>query len=609
MRITQLNVSFTGRCQDIAELWYGSSGNMLNLQDNLGRGMEKNWVIKSQGSDADVLALSRSLGISKVLANLLVQRGISSYNHARDFFRPKLEQLHDPFLMKDMDVAVQRILEAIDHQEGVLIYGDYDVDGTTAVALMYSFLKDHIEQLDYYIPDRYSEGYGVSTAGIDFASEKGCRMIIALDCGIKAVEKVDYARTKGIDFIICDHHNPGEHLPDAVAVLDPKREDCPYPFKELSGCGVGFKLTHALALKLNVPFDSITHLLDLAAVSIASDIVPMNGENRVMAYFGLKQLTESPRTGLQAIKDIAGFNNKPITIEEIVFKIGPRLNAAGRMESGRTAVELLVSEDKKQAMTISRNINTINSERRDVDTSITRQAVEMIQKDKELRDQQYTVLYNPQWHKGVIGIVASRLMEYYYRPTVILTKSNGLATGSARSVNGFDLYQAIEACSDLLENFGGHKYAAGLTLKVSNVKAFTERFGEYVRENIHPDQLVPVVEIDTELQLGEIDDKFVRILNQFRPFGPENTVPVFLTENVSDNGMGRRVGPEGEHLRLNLVQEENPYKVFTAIAFQQGKQFDKIQEGMSFDICYSVEENEYRGRKSTQLNLKDLKFD
>lgn len=609
MRITQLNGSFTGRCQDIAELWYGSSGNMLNLQDNLGRGMEKNWVIKSQGSDADVLALSRSLGISKVLANLLVQRGISSYNHARDFFRPKLEQLHDPFLMKDMDVAVQRILEAIDHQEGVLIYGDYDVDGTTAVALMYSFLKDHIDQLDYYIPDRYSEGYGVSTAGIDFAAEKGCRMIIALDCGIKAVEKVDYARTKGIDFIICDHHNPGEQLPDAVAVLDPKREDCPYPFKELSGCGVGFKLTQALAMKLKVPFDSITHLLDLTAVSIASDIVPMNGENRVMAYFGLKQLTESPRTGLQAIKDIAGFNNKPITIEEIVFKIGPRLNAAGRMESGRTAVELLVSEDKKQAMTISRNINTINSERRDVDTSITRQAVEMIQKDKELRDQQYTVLYNPQWHKGVIGIVASRLMEYYYRPTVILTKSNGLATGSARSVNGFDLYQAIEACSDLLENFGGHKYAAGLTLKVSNVKAFTERFGEFVRENIHPDQLVPVVEIDTELQLGEIDDKFVRILNQFRPFGPENTVPVFLTENVSDNGMGRRVGPEGEHLRLNLVQEENPYKVFTAIAFQQGKQFEKIREGMSFDICYSVEENEYRGRKSTQLNLKDLKFD
>jgi len=360
---------------------------------------------------------------------------------------------------------------------------------------------------------------------------------------------------------------------------------------------------------MGLAFDSITHLLDLAVVSIASDVVPINGENRVMAFFGLQQLAQSPRIGLKAIKDVACFNGKTITVEDIIFKIGPRLNAAGRMESGRTAVELLVSEDPVEATAISRNINNINIERRDVDTSITRQAVEMIQKDKRIQEQQFTLLYNPEWHKGVIGIVASRLMEHYYRPTVILTKSNGMATGSARSVNGFDLYQAIESCSDLLENFGGHKYAAGLTMKVGNIKPFTKRFGEYVRENIHADQLVPVVEIDTELQLADIDEKFVRLLNQFRPFGPENPAPVFLTENVSDNGNGRRVGGEGEHLRLNLVQEENPYKVFTAIAFQQGKMYEKIRQGSSFDICYSVEENEYRGRKSIQLNLRDIKFD
>jgi len=573
------------------------------------RGMEKNWIIKSQGPEAEVLALSRALGINKVLANLLVQRGIHTFDEAKSFFRPDFAQLHDPFLMQDMEAAVERIRAAISNNEGVLIYGDYDVDGTTAVALMYSFLKDHLEEIDYYIPDRYSEGYGVSQKGIDYAAEKGYRMIIALDCGIKAVEKIAYARSKGIDFIVCDHHTPAEILPEAVAVLDPKRSDCSYPFKELSGCGVGFKLIQALSAKMDIPFDDITHLLDLVVVSIASDIVPITGENRILAYFGLQQLSKSPRTGLQAIKNVSAFNDNNITVEEIVFKIGPRLNAAGRMESGKTAVELLVSDDMEMALSISKNINLINTERRDVDTSITRQAVEMIQKDRLLQEQKSTVLYNPEWHKGVIGIVASRLMEHYYRPTVILTKSNGLATGSARSVNGFDLYQAIEACSDLLENFGGHKYAAGLTMKVTNIKRFSKRFEEYIHENIHPDQLIPVVEIDTELQLSEIDDKFVRILNQFRPFGPENPAPVFLTENVSDNGMGKRVGTEGDHLRLQLVQEENPFKVFTAIAFQQGKMFEKILQGRSFDLCYSVEENEYRGRRSTQLNVRDLKFD
>ena len=582
---------------------------MLILHECILVGVEKNWVIKSQGSEAEVLALSRSLGVSKVLSNLLVQRGITTFDAAKAFFRPELSQLHDPFLMKDMDVAVERIMAAVASEEGVLVYGDYDVDGTTAVALMYSFLKDHLKNIDYYIPNRYSEGYGVSAKGIDYAAERGHRMIIALDCGIKAVEKVAYARSKGIDFIICDHHNPADQMPDAVAVLDPKRLDCNYPYKELSGCGVGFKLIQALATRMGIDFEEITHFLDLVVVSIASDIVPINGENRVMAFHGLQKLTDSPRTGLKAIKEVASFSNKAITIEDIVFKIGPRLNAAGRMESGNTAVELLVSNDPDHAMAISKNINSINIERRDVDTTITRQAVEMIQRDKFLQEQKSTVLYNPEWHKGVIGIVASRLMEHYYRPTVILTMSDGLATGSARSVNGFDVYQAIEACSDLLENFGGHKYAAGLTMKVSNIKKFTRRFEEYIGENIHQDQLIPVVEIDTELQLAEIDDKFVSVLNQFHPFGPENNAPVFLTENVSDNGMGKRVGTEGDHLRMNLVQEENPFKVFTAIAFQKGKMFDRICEGMSFDICYSVEENEYRGRKSTQLNIRDLKFD
>ncbi|HKK61026.1 MAG TPA: single-stranded-DNA-specific exonuclease RecJ [Bacteroidales bacterium] len=571
--------------------------------------MEKNWIIKTQGTEAEVVALSRALGIDKVLANLLIQRNIHTFDDAKAFFRPQLEHLHDPFLMKDMDLAVKRILAAMESREGVLIYGDYDVDGTTAVALMFDFLKPHIETIDYYIPDRYSEGYGVSLKGIDYAAEKGYRMIIALDCGIKAVDKVEYATSKGIDFIVCDHHNPADKLPDAVAVLDPKRNDCNYPYKELSGCGVGFKLCQALSHEMGIEFDSITHLLDLVVVSIASDIVPMNGENRVMAYYGLKRLTESPRIGLQAIKNVAAFNDREITIEDIIFKIGPRLNAAGRMESGKMAVELLVSEQMEQAMLISKNINSINTERRGVDTIITRQAVEMIQRDKEMQYLKSTVLYNPDWHKGVIGIVASRMMEHYYRPTVILTLSNGMASGSARSVNGFDLYQAIESCSDLLENFGGHKYAAGLTMKVGNIRAFTKRFDQYVEENIRADQLIPVVEIDTELKLTNIDDKFVRVLNQFRPFGPENQMPVFFTENVSDNGHARKVGSSGEHLRLHLVQEENPFSVFPAIAFQQGSKYKQMAQGKSFDICFSVEENEYRGRKNIQLNIKDIKFD
>jgi len=570
---------------------------------------EKNWIIKEQGGEEEVDSLSKALGVDETISNLLIQRDIKTYDQAKAFFRPQLTDLHDPYLMKDMDVAVNRILEAEISKEKIMIYGDYDVDGTTAVSMIYSFLKDYFNVIDYYIPDRYKEGYGISAKGIDYAAEKGYTLIIALDCGIKAVNKVAYAAEKGIDFIICDHHNPGEEIPGAVAVLDPKRDECNYPYKELSGCGVGFKLIQAFAQKKGLPFEAITSFLDLVVVSIASDIVPITGENRIMAYYGLKQLNENPSTGLKAIIDIAGGNQKEIDIDDIVFKIGPRINAAGRMESGKKAVDLLVNEEPIEARIIGEKININNRDRRNIDTEITRQALAMIRGDSDLQQKQSTVLYNPEWHKGVIGIVASRLLEYYYRPTVILTKSNGLATGSARSVNGFDLYQAIEACSDLLENFGGHKYAAGLTMKVRNISAFTERFEEFVNENIHPDQLIQVVEIDTEIPLSKIDEKFYRILKQFKPFGPENMKPVFLTENVADNGYGKIVGTSGDHLKLTLVQEDNPFRAFPAIAFQLGHLFHRIKNGTAFDICYSLEENQFRGEVNLQLNIKDVKLD
>lgn len=571
--------------------------------------MEKNWVIKAQGDEAVVNSLAHELGVEKPLAQLLVQRGINTYEEARSFFRPDLSNMHDPFLMKDMDVAVERIRDAVESGEKVLVYGDYDVDGTTAVALVYSFFKDYIREIDYYIPDRYDEGYGISTKGIDYAAQHGITLVIALDCGIKAIEKIEYARNKGIEFIICDHHNPGEAVPEAVAVLDPKQSDCHYPYKDLSGCGVGLKLVQAYCHKTGQSDDRIYEYLDLVVVSIASDIVPITGENRIMAYFGLKKLNENPSTGLKAIREVAGIDRKEIDIEDIVFKIGPRINAAGRMESGRKSVDLLVCNESKDATEISKTINSFNMDRRNVDSEITRQAIEMIRANSQLQTRNSTVLYNPEWHKGVIGIVASRLLDHYYKPTVILTRSNGYATGSARSVNGFDLYQAIESCSDLLVNFGGHKYAAGLTMKIKNVQKFTERFEQIVSENIDPEQLIPVVEIDTELQLKEINDKFFRVLKQFQPFGPENMSPVFLSENVVDNGYGRTVGTNGEHLKLTLIQEENPFKVFPAIAFHQGEDFQKISKGIPFDICYQLMENEFRGRVNLQIYIRDIKFD
>jgi len=571
--------------------------------------MNKNWVIKAPGNEEEITSLARELGIDRPLAQLLAQRNIKTFKEAREFFRPDLSNLHDPFLMKNMDVAIQRIQKAIMEGEKVMIYGDYDVDGTTAVALVYSYFKEHFREIDYYIPDRYDEGYGVSLKGIDYAAQHGFSLIIALDCGIKAVEKVDYARSKGVEFIICDHHNPGDVIPSAVAVLDPKQEGCLYPYKELSGCGVGLKLVQAFGIKMGLDPGKAYDYLDLVVVSIASDIVPITGENRIMAHFGLMKLNDDPSIGLKAIKEVAGIDRKGITIEDIVFKIGPRINAAGRMESGKKSVDLLVCDKGTDAHIISKKINNFNLDRRNIDTEITRQAIEMIQGDASLKEKNSTVLYNPEWHKGVIGIVASRLLDHFYRPTVILTKSNGLVTGSARSVTGFDLYQAIESCSDLLENFGGHKYAAGMTMKVQNLPKFKERFERIVYETIDPEQLIPVVEIDTELQLTDITEKFFRILKQFEPFGPENTSPVFLSENVVDNGYGRTVGTNGEHLKLTLIQEENPFKVFPAIGFHQGSQFGKISKGAPFDICYQLMENEFRGRVNLQINILDLKFD
>jgi single-stranded-DNA-specific exonuclease len=568
--------------------------------------MDKKWVIKEKGDHVVVKQLAGALGVSESLANLMAQRNITTAEEAGAFFNPSLEYLHDPFLMKDMNLAVDRISTAINKNERILVYGDYDVDGTTAVAMMYSFLKDRYSNVDYYIPDRYKEGYGVSFKGLDYAYEHNCKIVITLDCGIKAVEKVKYARTKGLDVIICDHHYPGDEIPKATAVLDPKQPSCSYPYKDLSGCGVGFKLIQAYARVHAIPFSEVYHYLDLVAVSIASDIVPITGENRVMAYFGLKQLNDAPRTGLkEIIRESEVF--KELTVEDIVFKIGPRINAAGRMETGSKAVDLLVSSDIKLAAGISREINNFNIERRSVDRIITTEAMRMISDDQSSVNARTTVLFNPIWKKGVIGIVASRLIETYYRPTVILTESNGFATGSARSVQGYDLYQAIEACSDLLESFGGHMFAAGLTLKMENIKPFKERFEEYVNNTISEEQLVPRIFIDTELSFSEISDDFFKIMNKFQPFGPDNMSPLFLSRNVFDSGAGRMVGSSGEHLKLDLCQESTGTRTFPAIAFGQANHFEYIKAGNPFDVCYSVEINEFRGNRTLQLNIRDIK--
>lgn len=568
--------------------------------------MSKVWKIKENGHEEDAEQLARELNINNVLATLLIQRGIKTFEAAKTFFRPSLEDLHDPFLMKDMDKAVERITTAIAGNEKILIYGDYDVDGTTSVAMVYSFFHRYHNKIDYYIPDRYNEGYGISFKGIEYAALNKIKLIIALDCGIKAVDKVQYARERGIDFIICDHHTPGEVLPDAVAVLDPDRPDCQYPFKHLSGCGVGFKLIQGYCMHHQISSELLWDFFDLLAVSIASDIVPITGENRIMTYFGLRRLMENPRVGLKSIISIAGIEDKTITVEDIVFKIGPRINAAGRIESGKQAVDLLIAEKYDEAMLHCEKINIYNLKRRNIDKNMTDEALKEIE---HLNDKfRYsTVLFNPRWHKGVVGIVASRLIENYYRPTVILTESNGMAAGSARSVTGFDLYKAISECADLLENYGGHMYAAGLTMKIDNVPLFREKFEKVVSQTINPEQLIPQIEIDAELNLKDISDKFFRILKQFEPFGPENVNPVFFAENVVDNGYGRCVGAGDEHMKLCLIQEDGPYNVFDGIAFNQSYHFKKINAGMGFDIAYTLSENTFRGNTSIQLNIKDIK--
>lgn len=579
--------------------------------------MEKRWVLKKQGDPEVVSKLATVLNINENLANLLVQRGVTTYDEAKAYFRPRLENLHDPFLMKDMDKAVDRIEKATQSGEKIMIYGDYDVDGTTAVALLYTFLKDFYPDVIFYVPDRYDEGYGISYKGIDYAKSEGVSLVIALDCGIKAVDKISYAQNLGVDFIICDHHRPGDKLPEAVAILDPKRDDCPYPYKDLAGCGVGFKLIQAYARHKNIRFDSLKKYLDLVVVSIASDIVPITGENRILAYYGLKYLNENPRPGIDAILNVSRMGKsesnqrvKPVkrelTVNDLVFIVGPRINAAGRIESAKNSVALLVSEDYEKAYDLGKAINLLNTERKNLDSLATQEAMEMIRSDRGLQDSKCTILFKSDWHKGVIGIVASRLIESYYRPTIILTEAEGMITGSARSIKGFDIYDAVDHCGDLLEHFGGHTYAAGLSIRPENFDQFKERFTAYVEENLDENTLVPEIEIDSMLMLKDINSKFYKILKQFAPFGPGNMSPVFQTNRLIDTGYARIVG--NNHLKLTVVQANVTGFPISSIAFQQGENLEDIRTGKQFDICYHLEENEWNGQKSLQLNIKDIKI-
>ena len=567
--------------------------------------MEKRWVLKPQGNQEAINALAASLNINSILANLLVQRGISTFEQAKKFFRPSLDDLHDPFLMKDMDIAINRIDDAIRNREKILVYGDYDVDGTTAVSLVYTFLKTMSGDIWYYIPDRYKEGYGISKQGIDWAKENGYGLIIALDCGIKSNDKIDYANELGVDFIICDHHRPGIEIPNAVAVLDPKRKDCHYPYKELSGCGIGFKLIQGFAQKNGIPFNQIEQYLDLVAISIAADIVPITDENRVLAHFGLQRLNREPRPGVKAILDLGGIKRE-LSITDIVFAIAPRINAAGRMEHGNKAVELLISKNENLASFLGDDIDENNTKRKSLDQLITDQALQQIEDDIAFNNRKSTVVYNEEWHKGVIGIVASRLIDKFYRPTIVLTRSNGMVSGSARSVKDFDVYNAIESCSELLEQFGGHMYAAGLTMKEENVQKFQDRFEEVVAATIEDRMLVREIEIDAELSLKDITPKFYKILKQFAPFGPGNMSPIFLSHEVRDNGKGRVVG--NNHLKLTLTQQDIQPGVFDGIAFQLGHHHPMVEQKDSFEIVYHVEENNFNNRITLQLNIKDLKF-
>ncbi|MBV5281918.1 MAG: single-stranded-DNA-specific exonuclease RecJ [Paludibacter sp.] len=552
--------------------------------------------------------LANELSISPILAQLLVQRDIFTFEDARSFFRPDLSDLHDPFLMADMQNAVDRLTIAMQKNEKILVYGDYDVDGTTSVSLVYKFLKRFYSNIEFYIPDRYTEGYGISVQGIDFAAANDFKLIIALDCGIKAIEKVKYASEKGVDFIICDHHTPDATLPPAVAVLDPKRDDCNYPYKHLSGCGVGFKLMQAFAITNNIDFVELTPLLDLLALSIASDIVPITGENRILAFFGLKQINSNPSVGLKGILDVCGLGDREITISDIVFKIGPRINASGRMKQASEVVELLVSGDHTFAKEKSDTINDYNNDRKDLDKYITDEAIALIGSDDRYKARKSIVVHKADWHKGVIGIVASRLTEEFYKPTIVLANSNGLASGSARSVPGFDIYKAIDSCRDLLETFGGHMYAAGLSMKEENILLFTERFEKYVSENILENQTYPQIDIDAVLQFNDITPKFFRVLKQFAPFGPGNMKPIFASKKVLDFGTSRLVGKEQEHLKLELIDTSSE-NVMNGIAFRMHEYNAHLKALNPLDICYTLEENNFNGNTTIQLMIRDIKID
>jgi len=561
--------------------------------------MEKNWKIKETNNKI-VQELSESLGVSRTIANLLVFRGITTYDEAKYFFRPDFSHFHKPFLMKDMQKAVSRIQKAIRNNEKIMVYGDYDVDGTTSVAMMYTFLLTITNNIEFYIPCRYKEGYGISLQGIDYAKENNCSLIISLDCGIGAVQQIDYAREKGIDFIICDHHNPGEKIPNAVAVLNPKQSDCNYPFKELSGCGVGFKLIQGYCEKNQILLKEIIHLLDFLVVSIAADVVPMIDENRVFSFFGLKQINLIPRAGIKALMDFAGRKGK-WTIPDIVFGIAPRINAAGRLAHGKIAVELLIEKNFEKARVVAEKIEKINFERRDIDQFITKEALEMIDENKNS-----TVVFSENWHKGVVGIVASRLVETHYKPTIVLAEKDGELTGSARSVKNFDLYNALFQCEKYLEKFGGHMYAAGLTLKKENLEDFIIAFEKVVSSSITQDQLTPEISIDMELELHDINDKLFRIIQQFSPFGPKNPTPIFITKAVKDSGYGRVVGVEKSHLRLGIINKNSRISI-SSIGFGLAHHFSKTKDGQIFDICYSIDENVWNGKKNLQLKLRDIK--
>lgn len=571
--------------------------------------VETNWHIREYSEEELQLvdALVRDLQVSQAEAKMLVVRGLRSADEARAYIRPSLSQLHDPMLMADMPAGVERLHRALQQNEKILVYGDYDVDGTTAVALMYSFLRKLTDRLDYYIPDRDKEGYGISFRGIDYAQQEGCTLVIALDCGIKAVDKIEYANARAIDFIICDHHTPGDTLPDAVAVINMKRADCPYPYKHLSGCGVGFKLAHAYCRQYGLDAEDLLFpLLPLLSMSIASDVVPMTGENRILETFGLKEINRAPSVGVKAMLEVAGLVDKPVTVSDLVYRIGPRINACGRLYSGREAVELLITTDPQKAETDAKAIDDHNQERRDFDNQVTEEALEMLKADPDNDKKYTTVVFSPNWHKGVVGIAASRLTETYYRPTIVLTASeDGLISGSARSVAGFDVYKAIDSCSDLLPNFGGHAFAAGLSMREKDLPEFKRRFEEYVAQHILPDQQKPTIEVEAEIELREITPHFYNVIRCLEPYGPENPRPIFVTRGLQNNRYTKRVGDQGKHLKVDLRDAE---QCISGIGFGMGEMAMPIQNGAKVDVCYSIEPNTYNGVTTLQMKVEDIQI-